>query len=192
MLTIAWDVDDVLNDLMRVWLERVWLPTHPGRRIAYEDLRANPPHSVIGSTLGEYLASLDEFRLSRYSAELAAAPEALAWFEQHGERYRHVALTSVPLRCAPVSAAWVTRNFGRWIRTFHFVPSKRADDQIPAYDETKRDFLRWWGKADVLVDDQPGHVASARALGLRAWLVPRPWNAGTGRAQDVFRELGKL
>jgi hypothetical protein len=96
------------------------------------------------------------------------------------------------LRCAPVSAAWVARHFGRWIRTFHFVPSTRPDETIPAYDQTKRDFLHWWGRADALVDDHPGHVESARVLGLRAWLVPRPWNAATGRAQDVFKELEKL
>ena len=38
MLTIAWDVDDVLNDLMGAWLKDAWLPAHPECTLAYDDL----------------------------------------------------------------------------------------------------------------------------------------------------------
>jgi hypothetical protein len=192
MLTIAWDVDDVLNDLTRTWLERQWLPSHSGRPIAYEDLRSNPPLAAIGATLEEYLGSLDEFRRDRYLAEIAPLPQAREWFERHGERYRHMALTAVPLASAPVSAAWVFRHFGRWIRTFHCVPSERPGAPVPVYDRTKRDFLAWLGKAVVLVDDRPENVASARQAGCRAVLMPRPWNDARRAIAETFQELENL
>ena len=47
MLTLAWDVDDVLNDLMQVWLEEAWLPAHPECNVTYRDLTSNPPHREI-------------------------------------------------------------------------------------------------------------------------------------------------
>ena len=191
MLTIAWDVDDVLNDLMRAWFEKEWLPSHPDCQATYEDLCANPPQTIIGTTLDGYLSSLDRFRCTRY-AELTPVAEALAWFERHGDNYRHVALTAVPLQSAPVSAAWVLRHFGRWIRSFHFVPSHRNGEAIPQYDGSKSDFLRWFGKADVLVDDLPINVESARQAGVRALLMPRPWNGNDGDRADIFRELEKL
>ena len=191
MLTIAWDVDDVLNDLMRTWLEQEWRPRHAGCRVSYDELRANPPHDVLGVSLPEYLESLDEFRRTRYP-ELAPVLEAAAWFERHGEAYRHIAVTAVPMECAPLSAAWVMRHFGRWIRSFHVVPSKRPGIKLPAYDNTKQDFLGWLGKADIFVDDHTANVDAARRAGLRALLMPRPWNGGTGNAADTFAQLGQV
>jgi hypothetical protein len=192
MLTIAWDVDDVLNDLMRVWLERAWLPEHSGCRAAYEDLRANPPHELLGIRLEEYLASLDAFRRTHYLEELAPRPEVLAWFERHGGAFRHMALTATPLACAPISAAWVLRHFGKWIRSFHFVPSARAGETIPTYDRGKQDFLSWWGQPAVLVDDQPANVEAVRRAGGRAILTPRPWNGGAGTIAQAIAELENL
>ena len=37
MLTIVWDVDDVLNDLMHAWFKHSWLADHPDGKIRYED-----------------------------------------------------------------------------------------------------------------------------------------------------------
>jgi hypothetical protein len=188
MLTIAWDVDDVLNDLMRIWLREEWLPEHPQCRVCYEDLRANPPQSVLGASLEEYLASLDHFRRSRY-AEIEPLAEAAAWFEGYGHAYRHIALTAAPLHAGPVSAAWVLRHYGRWIRSFHFVPSPRPGEALPEYDRSKREFLDWWGKADIVVDDMPANVEAAREIGIRAILMPRPWNGNSATLADAFREL---
>ena len=100
MRTIAWDVDDVLNDLMRAWLETAWKPQDPECRVSYDQLIANPPHLVLGITLADYLGSLDAFRLSDRFAKLVPRPEVLAWFRQHGHGFHHLALTAVPLRCA--------------------------------------------------------------------------------------------
>jgi len=192
MTTIAWDVDDVLNDLMGAWLREEWQPAHPSCAASYGDLRSNPPHEVIGAELDEYLASLDSFRHSRYLDQLQPLPEAVEWFERNGDRYRHIVLTSVPVRYAPTSASWVLRHFGRWIRSFNFVPSKRSGESLPEYDGSKQDFLSWFGKAEVLVDDHPGNVEAARKAGLNALLMPRPWNGANGAARETFKELESL
>ena len=192
MKTIAWDVDDVLNDLMRTWFERCWLPSHPDCPISHNQISENPPHALLGVSKSEYLASLDDFRLSEIAREMVPVPEVLAWFHQHGEHFRHIALTATPLCAAPASAAWVMRHFGRWIRSFHMVPSPRQGEQIPVYDESKEDFLRWWGRVDILVDDNPLNVASAQALGIQAILIPRPWNQSQltlAEALDVLTSL---
>jgi hypothetical protein len=191
MRTIVWDVDDVLNDLTRVWLETAWLPAHPLRSLHYQDLRANPPLAALGVSLAEYLESLDQFRQSSYLERLEPLPEALHWFRAHGERYRHLALTSAPLSCASISAAWVFRHYGAWIRTFHVVPSARNGERHPVYDLTKTEFLQWLGKPELLlVDDRPENVAQAKDLGWATITLPRPWNGASGSVADAFQQIG--
>lgn len=176
MKTIVWDVNDVLDNLMQTWFERWWVPSHPNCPINYNQISENPPDALLGISKSEYFASLDDFRLSEIAIEMAPVPEVLMWFCQHGEHFRHIALTATPLCAAPASAAWVMRNFGRWIRSFHMVPSPRQGEQIPVYDQSKEDFLRWWGRGDILVDDNLFNVTSAQALGIQVILIPRPWN----------------
>jgi hypothetical protein len=192
MHTIAWDVDDVLNDLMRAWLEAGWKPAHPDCVLCYEQLTANPPHALLGARLDEYLASLDAFRLSADFADLTPRPEVLRWFESEGMRFHHLALTAVPLRAAPASAAWVLRHFGRWIRSFHFVPSPRPGDRKATYDSSKEAFLRRHGNIDLLIDDNPAHVEGARRAGVRGILFPRPWNKATHSVAEVLAEVSRL
>ena len=55
MNLVVWDIDDVLNPLMRDWFEQHWLPRHSECRIAYQELTANPPHRVLGIAEDEYL-----------------------------------------------------------------------------------------------------------------------------------------
>lgn len=189
MRTVIWDVDDVLNDITRRWLEDAWLPRHPRCRIDYGQLTENPPHRLLGVDLQQYLRSLDAYRLSPQAARLAPVPEVLAWFREHGDFCRHVALTARPLRTAPAAAAWVFRHFGRWIRTFHFVPSPRLGQDLPDWERDKEDALRWLGIGDVLIDDSLSNVAGARRAGLAAVTLPRPWN---GRSSSLGRALGRL
>jgi hypothetical protein len=189
--TIAWDVDDVLNDLTRVWLEQGWRAAHPECTTRYDQLTANPPHECVGATREEYLRSLDAFRLARFDA-LDPSSEVLAWLSRHGASCRHVALTATPRRAAPLSAAWVVRHFGHWIRVFAFVPSAREDDHFPAFNATKVEALDWLTGIDVLVDDSPVHVAAARAAGRSAVLVPRPWNGASGTIVDALDELSEI
>lgn len=179
MKTIVWDVDDVLNDLTRVWFETSWQREHPeSAGLRYEDLTENPPHRILRCSLADYLASLDAFR----SSEAAALPpreELLRWLERHGAAFRHVALTAVPAFAAPISAAWVMRHYGRWIRLFGFVPSPRPGDNFPIYDESKAAFLQQLAKADFFVDDRPDNLEGARDLGIVTLTEPRPWNKAT-------------
>jgi len=186
---VIWDVDDVLNELMREWLEDWWLPRNPSSAARYSDIAANPPHDVLGIPEHEYLASLDQFRTARF-AELRPRAEVLDWFSAHGDRGHHVALSAPPEPFAHMSAAWVMKNFGRWIRTFAFVPARRARPEVAEPSVAKRDYLEWLGHGDVFLDDRDGNVDAARALGIKGIVVPQPWNASRhGSLGEALNEL---
>lgn len=185
MKTIAWDVDDTLNDLMRRWHRDWFLPRHRACRARYEDLSVNPAYGVLGLTKAAYLRSYDEFRLSGVYRRMPPLPEVLAWFRRNGGKYRHMAVTAVPLKAAHESAAWVFRHFGRWIRTFHVVPSPRPGERLPDYGRNKADFLRSVGGCHYFLDDSPDNVKVVRATGARCLTVPRPWNP----EKRTYREL---
>lgn len=187
MRTIAWDVDDVLNDLMASWF-RQWKLQHASTPVEYTDLRENPPHRILGITMQQYLDSLDEFRLSGHYQAMMPVREVMEWFSERGSLFRHIALTAVPMKAAASSAQWVLRNFGPWIRTFHVVPSRRPGPDLPAYDEDKAAFLRWVGRVDFFIDDSEDNVASA-GPGTRGLLFPRPWNTGRGGISALFGRL---
>jgi hypothetical protein len=172
---VIWDVDDVLNELMREWFEQWWQPRNGACRVCYAEIAANPPHEVLGITEVDYLASLDEFRTARFDA-LVPRREVLGWFEAHGTRGHHVALSAPPEEFAHVSASWVIRNFGRWIRTFAFVPARRGRPDVADPQTAKRDYLAWLGQGNVFLDDRESNVAAARELGLTGIVVPQPWN----------------
>jgi hypothetical protein len=175
MKTIIWDVDDVLNDLMRAWLED-WSSKSNATPVEFDRLTRNPPHELLGISRNEYLASLDSFRLSTLIEELPPTPEVFDWFCRHGDKCHNVALTAAPLFAGHLSAEWLMRHFGCWVQSFNIVPSPRDGDCSRQFHATKADFLRWWGKADMLVDDNEENIAGALSLGIRAVLVPKPWN----------------
>ena len=191
MKTIVWDVDDVLNELMREWYENWWLPSHPGSAILFPAIVENPPHRILGVSLEEYQESLDLFRLNK-GEKLKPVSEVLDWFQRYGSNCRHIALTSVPLTSADISAAWVFRHFGKWIRSFNTVPSQRQNNVIPIFDQTKKDFLEWWGKADIVIDDNQSTVTAASAIGLTTFLMPNPWNANKNTKLNMLKALSKL
>ena len=178
MKTIAWDVDDVLNNLTQAWLESAWRPAHPDCTLPYDACAENPPHRLLGVPLEDYLSSLDAFRRSENGRNLTPSPDALAWFARYGDQFRHIALTATPLVSAPDSANWVLRHFGLWIRSFHFVPSPRPSQTIPVYDRTKAEFLVRFARADLLIDDNPANIAEADNCGVSTLLIPQPWNHG--------------
>lgn len=184
MLTLAWDVDDVLNDLMHAWLECQQQRRQICHALQYSDLTGNPPHDILGMSKSDYLDSLDAFRTEQYQ-QLKPVLPVLQWFETHGTKYRHVALTAVPFLAVPESASWVMTHFGQWIRTYHYIPSFRSACDIPEYDRSKGDFLQWIQQVDCLIDDHEGHVKEAQALGIEAILFPRPWNAAKDDSVDT-------
>lgn len=190
MKTVAWDVDDVLNGLMKGWLEDFLNANrHRGIKTSYEQLSENPPHEQLGMTLQQYHESLDRFRLSGGYQTLMPNGEILNWFNDYGHCCRHLALTAVPLATAHVSSAWLFKHFGKWIRTFHFVPSKRTEEIIPVYDHSKADFLRWYGKIDVLIDDNMENIRQAAQIGIKGILISQPWNAEKTSVSEALASL---
>lgn len=186
--TIVWDVDDVLNDLMHSWVLS-WCQDHPRCAVGYEDLKENPPHKVLGITMDSYLRSLDAFRLSLSYQNMVPIREVRDWFLQNGSRFRHIALTAVPLRAASFSAQWVFKNFGIWIRAFHFVPSKREEETIPQYDGDKTTVLQHLGMVDFFIDDHSENVIAAQNGGINSLIFPRPWNPS---GMSVTETLARL
>jgi hypothetical protein len=188
MITIVWDVDDVLNELMRDWLEDAWLPQHPECELIYEDLRQNPPLDQLGVSRAEYLASLDAFR-EKYGADLRPNLEVLRWFQEHGHKYNHAVLTAVPLKHAGISSSWVFRHFGRWIQSFNIVPSPRPDEPPGIRIRKKGEFLASWGKTNLFIDDAPTNVVDVQSSGIPCLLYPRPWNGSPARIDDLEHML---
>jgi hypothetical protein len=192
-LVLVWDVDDVLNSLTRSWFEAAWKPHHANCLVEYKQLTENPPHILLGISQEVYLASLDEFRLCGAYGMLVPEPGVMSWFQEHGHKFRNMALTATPRRAASVSSEWVMRHFGDWIRTFCFVPSVRPGVALPVYDGSKAEFLAWLGQGDVLVDDSPRNVEAAESMGLRAVLVPQPWNTSKETlSQSLNRVIGTM
>lgn len=183
---LAWDVDDVLNNLTRCWFEYN-RESFPG--ICYELLRENPPDRLLGISRGEYLESLDRFRAEKY-ADLEPDPGVRAFLRRCGERFRHAAVTATPRKFAPISAAWVMKHFGKWIRSFHFVPSVRPDCVLPVYAQTKGEILAGFRGKVLLIDDTERNLESARAAGAAAIAFPAPWNEARNRKpEEVWEEL---
>jgi len=175
LIAIAWDVDDVLNDLMRSWLGYYQL-RNANSKVKYEDITENPPHKILKITQEEYLRSLLEFRLSEDFQNMSPNPEVLNWFQKHGNNYRHIAVTATPLGASSASTAWVVRHFGNWIRTFHFTPSQYSEEANYKRLGGKADFLKWVDKFSILVDDSKQNVEETTRMGLTGLLFPRPWN----------------
>ena len=177
MLTLVWDVDDVLNDFMRCWFEHYWLPEHSSCTLSYSDITANPPHDILGISLEKYQQSLDEFRLCDSFEQMRPIPEIHEWFGKYGHLFRHIALTSVSRIAAPVSAKWVLNHFGDWIRAFNFIPSSRANEKLAEYDPTKSDYLNWLNKADVFIDDNESNIIGLGNSVVKSFIIDRPWNS---------------
>lgn len=188
MLTLVWDVDDVLNDFMRCWLEQWWNPI-TGSHIQYNDLISNPPHDILGVSLDKYRKSIDAFRLSEKFETMEPNKYFQRWFQNHGHSYRHIALTAVPRQAASHSANWVFRHFGDWIRTFAFVPSKRRGERIPEYDTSKNEYLKWLNNADVFIDDNESNIAGVNSETAQCLIVSRPWNSSNTSTEKILSTL---
>ena len=189
MLTIAWDIDDVLNNLMHTWFEEWWKPANTDCVLHYDDLTENPPHQLLELELDQYLQSLDAFRLSGHYEKMQPNPKILEWFEKHGSSYRHMALTAVPRIAASVSASWVLRHFGDWIRTFHFVPSPRPNDIPTPYESTKAHYLRWLNRINIFIDDHAGNIQAVKTMGIYGIMPARPWNSSGMKIEEILESL---
>ncbi len=188
---IVWDLDDVLNNLMEAWLKYFSLTNPLARKFPYERLAQNPPYEILGISCGDYLSSLDYFRNSSAGLKLKPNQLILDWFREKGHRFRHLVLTSRPVKTVPHAAEWVYHYFGNWIRTFHFVPSLREGEYLPESDAEKSEFLYWLGKADAFVDDTPENIDAARRLGIPAFTYPQPWNDSKVSVTNLLEEISQ-
>ncbi len=186
MITIAWDIDDVLNDLMREWLK------YFKAKVKYESIVENSPHKLLDIKEIDYQKSLDQYRLSGLYDQLKPVKEVKEWFEAHGSKCRHIVLTSVPAAAAHISAAWVMKNFGTWIRSFNFVPSSRPDQNLPLYDKSKGAYLKNFGKVDLFIDDAVENIESAKKAGIKTLVFPRPWNQSKMTIKQLLEEVTKI
>jgi hypothetical protein len=191
MLTVVWDVDDVLNDLMYQWFVHEWRVQHPDCVLSYEELTNNPPHEVLGIGRAEYLSSLDLFRKTERARNMSPRPELVPWFHEQGCHFRHIALTARPLETAPDVAHWVMHHFGAWIRCFGVVPT-RLGDGVPTYDQTKGEYLKWLGQGDIMVDDSADNIHQAESLGLRTLQLAQPWNDSRLTICDLLHQLSNM
>jgi hypothetical protein len=191
VLTFVWDIDDVLNDLMRTWFTEEWMPGHPECRLTYSDILENPPHRTLGISKEVYFASLDAFRLSEKARGMQPNASILSWFQSYGARHRHMALTARPLDSVPYLAEWLFRHFGNYLRNFGVVPA-RLESGAPRYDSHKGDYLQWFGKGDCLIDDSEENIAAAERLGIESVLYPQPWNRAPGTVEETLRRLSAL
>lgn len=189
--TIIWDIDDVLNNLMEEWLQTEWMKNNPKSGIKYSDLKSNPPHNILGIPKEDYLVSLDKFRIESFH-KLIPNPLILEWFKENGSQYRHIALTSVPLSSADISAKWLFNNFGTWFRSFNVIPSPRATDPYNYYDKSKAEFLYWLNKGDYFIDDNQQNMEGVSSK-IKTYLFPQPWNSTSQKFNyQVFENFLKI
>lgn len=182
-VTIAWDVDDVLNELTRSWAETAGL----GDR--FKDGQGRDPGAYVNS-LGfppsDYLISLDEFRANCYGS---LEPNSLthAWFVQHGSRCDHVVVSRTPLKASSIMRAWVLDHFGRWITNVIVTPSWRSTDPSGTLYPSKGDIMQSIRKPAVLVDDTEANLVEARRT-CHVVTFAQPWNSGASQ-RDSLAEL---
>lgn len=191
MKTIVWDIDDVLNELMKDWFEKKWLLDNPNSSLLYKDIIQNPPHEVLNISLQEYKDSLDAFRVE-FGNQLKPVTDVLDWFKQYGSNYRHMALTAVPISLSHISAQWLFTHFGHWIRSFNIVPSPRTTDPSFQYHKTKKEFLDFFAKGDLLIDDNTGNINGAKELGIKTILFPQPWNNSTLVRKEALQKINEI
>ena len=161
------------------------MPSHPNCTLTYESVTENPPHRLLGVERGEYLDSLDSFRMSPQAQAMIPETHLLNWFKKKGACFRHIALTARPRKTVSVAVEWVLCHFGEWIQTVSFVPAERPGEPLGHPDRDKGGFLSWLGKAVYFVDDNPGNVTAAKELGIEAFLVSCPWNSGGSALRDI-------
>ena len=57
---------------------------------------------------------------------------------------------------------------------------------------TKTEHLRWLNKADVFIEDNETNVEKTDKLGIRSFIVSRPWNSSTTKMNEILQELSGL
>ena len=190
MLTIAWDVDDVLNNLTEQWLCNYCKTKNI--KIKYENIIENPPHNILNITFDEYIDSLDSFRLSDKALNMLPNSKILNWFEQYGYLFNNIVITSTSAKTSQNSAFWVMKHFYKWIHSFNVVPSYRIDDNVVRINKTKKDFLKKFGNVDIFIDDNEENIEGAKELNIKTFLVSKPWNKNGLEIENILMKLTEI
>jgi hypothetical protein len=183
---IVWDVDDVLNRLMFFWLG-YWNEIN-NTDVSYSDVFQNPPHSILGISREDYFDSLDGFRNSESGKNVLENDIVKNWFENHGNRFSHVACTARPIETMPNQSRWVYHNYGNWIHTVHAASSRRYDNQND-HTITKVEFITWIKRPVLFIDDSEENIRSVSGTGVDTMLYPQPWNNADISEHEFMEDL---
>lgn len=190
MITICWDVDDVLNNLMQEWFTYYkYINLDKYDNICFNNLIENSPNDILSITKKEYLESLDYFRMNYYK-DLKPNEIIYEWFKEKGHLSRHMVLTATPLSCCNISAEWVMRYYGKWIRSFNFIPSPRENDSSVIYYKSKMEYLKRTN-VDIFVDDNEETINEVNKyiLQIKTFCPKMPWNNGILSDVELLNEL---
>lgn len=189
MITIIWDIDDTLNDFQYRWFINYKFNNNLCCIDNYEKLKENPCWGLLGISTDRYHNSIDRYRRDNYTL-IQPNKEILEWFECYGYKAEHIALTAAPLEHTDITAYWLFKHFGQWIRTFHFIPSERRSSYYPIYDKNKVEYIinKFNKKKILFVDDNEINISEAEKLGITSYCVKQPWNKG----EDIEFILEKL
>ncbi len=190
MITIAWDVDDVLNNLTGEWLK--YFCKKYDKDISYSELTVNPPCEIIGVGLDEYLKSLDEFRMTDIALNLTPNKYILDWMKKSGRRFNHIALSATSAQTACNGAYWVMKNFYEYIHSYNIVPSYRNNDTISRPFKDKGEFIKECKYIDILIDDSEKNIERAKNAGALGFLVKQPWNKNGLEITEILEKLNEL
>jgi len=175
---------------MQEWLKDYCQKTNT--QFDYADIKKNPPHELLGIGLDEYLASLDSFRMSDKALSMLPNCEIIAWMEKNGESFKHIALSATSHKTSGNGAFWTMKHFSKWINSYNIVPSYRLGENFIKQNETKKDFLVRIKVVDILIDDSEKNIADANSIGVKGFLIAKPWNNGGYTIEEILAKLDEL
>jgi uncharacterized HAD superfamily protein len=167
LLTIVWDIDETLNSYILELLFYIRLCT--GNSLKFEDIKHYNLTKSLPLSDKECWYYIDQFKFIGKYDKLKPNEKIYEWFLKYGHKANHIALTASSLRTAHISASWLFKNFGQWIRGFHVIPSDRAEKVI-IYDKKKADWLKR-NKTDVYIEDCEKNYKAAKRLGINCLLI---------------------
>ena len=192
-MLVVWDIDDVLNPLMEVWLEHQKSIKRIDGSFSYDSLTDPDFSQTLKWGRNSFLESLDEFRL-QFQSKLLPNRMIQNWFENQSKiRVKHVALTATPRVISEISRNWLEVNFGTHITDFFLAPSARDDDGLPRM--TKLDFYQQFTsefKHVIAIDDRPDNLTNAKTAGASTLCWPQPWNDSLLDSEETLKALSRM
>ena len=194
MLTIVWDVDDVLNDLMSAGSRRRGSRRIRSRPLAYCRYHGESAASRAGRRAAEYLESLDSFRASdRARANCRPIPRCSTGCARYGPRvsatWRYGASAGERARTRPSGCSAISETTSA---CFGVVPSRLAAG-VPAYDRDKGEFLEWFGRAGLSWSTTARRMSrAAERLGCAASFSRSRGTAAAAPSRRRWQQLSQL